>query len=164
MSSSSGAPPSWTRRGWVSLAAGFVAQTVQGEELRRIDPRTEDTLDPGLVNLLTRLREIVAARKYVALEALMLPTFRVEFDVGKGPAAFRLHWRPQSASSPMWAILERLLAMSGHSYLDTLYSLPYVVAQFPFDLDPLRYVVALKEGVNLLAEPKPDAARVGSLD
>ena len=94
----------------------------------------------------------------------MASTFRVEFKMGKGPTAFRLHWRPQSDSSPIWAILARLLALPGHRYSDTLYVLPYVCARFPFDLDPLRHVVAVKDGVNLMAEPKPDAARVGTLN
>jgi hypothetical protein len=41
--------------------------------------------------------------------------------------------------------------------------LPYVCARFPFNLDLLGHVVAIKEGVHLLAEPKADAARLGSL-
>jgi hypothetical protein len=153
-----------TRRDWIRLAAGLAAQALYGKELLRIEPPSEDGLDPALVDLVGRLRAIVAARKHLALEALMASTFRVEFKMGKGPAAFRLHWRPQSDLSPIWGILERLLALSGHRYSDTLYVLPYVCARFPFDLDPLRHVVAVKDAVSLIAEAKPDAPRVGALN
>ena len=145
------------------MALGLAVPAAHGEELRRIDPPSEEALDPLLLELLSRLRGIVAKRSYRALEALMQPTFRVEFDVGKGPAAFRRHWRSQSPDSPVWEILERLLALPGHSYSDTLYAMPYAFARFPFDLDPLRHVVAVKDSVDLLAEPRPDAQRVGSL-
>jgi hypothetical protein len=129
-----------------------------------MDPPSQDGMDPAFVNLLERLRTIVTARKHLALEALMSGTFKVEFDKGKGPAAFQLQWRPQSAASPVWGILEQLLSLPVHRYSDTLYVLPYVAARFPFDLNPLRHVVAVKDGVNLMAEPKPDAARVGTLN
>jgi hypothetical protein len=146
------------------LAAVLAVRAAKAEELRRILPPTEDRLDPALVSLITRMRGIVAERKSPALEALMQPTFRVEFDVGKGSPAFRRHWHSQSPDSPVWEILERLLALPGHSYSDTLYAKSYVFARFPFDLDPLRHVVALKEDVDLKAEAKSGAANVGSLD
>src|SRR3954447_21893490 len=164
MSSSRETGPLWTRRTWMRLAAALPAQALHGKELLRIEPPSEEGLDPALVDFVTRLKAIVAARKHLALEALMASTFRVDFDTGKGPVAFRLHWRPQSASSPIWGILERVLALPGHRYSETLYVLPYVYARFPFDLDPLRHVVAVRDGVNLMAEPKPDAARVGILN
>ena len=146
------------------LAAALAAHAAHGKELLRMDPPSQEDLDPALVNLLERLRTLVAARKHLPLEALMATTFKVDFDMGKGPAAFRLRWRPQSAASPVWPVLERLLALPGHRYSDTLYAFPYICARFPFDLDPLRHVVAVKDGVNLIAEPKSDAARVGTLN
>lgn len=156
--------PVWSRRACMRLAVGFAAHFLQAEELRRIDAPNEEALDPGLVNLLKRLRGIVAERKHVALAALMSAGFRVEFDAGKGPVAFRRQWHPESASNPIWGILDRLLAMPGHCYMDNLYAVPYVFARFPFDLDPLRHVVAVKDSVDLLAQPKTDAMRVGSIN
>jgi hypothetical protein len=155
--------PFWSRREWLLLTAGLTANAGQREDLRRILPPSEEP-DPALVRLIARLHKILAAREHLALEAMMNPVFRVEFDAGKGSAAFRRHWRPESAGSPVWDILQRLITLPAHRYSDTLYAVPYVFARFPFDLDPLRYVVAVKKEVALLAEPKPDAKRVGTLD
>src|SRR3954468_14553938 len=146
MSGSPDTELSHTRRGWIRLDAALAAaQTVRGEELPHIEPPNEEGLDPALVDFLGRMRELVAARKHVELGALMAPTFRVEFDVGKGPAAFRVQWHSQSASSAVWGILERALALPGHRYSGTLYAFPFVCARFPFDLDPLSHVVATKD-------------------
>jgi hypothetical protein len=110
------------------------------------------------------MRKIVADRDHASLEALMGPVFRVEFDVGKGPAKFRSHWHPESATSPVWEVLERLLVLPAHAYTGTLCAVPYVFSRFPFDLDPLQHVVAVKESAALLAEPRADAKQLGVLN
>ena len=75
------------------MAAGSAVFPAPGEELRRIEPPDPKPSDPALAQFLDRLQGIVVARNYVALEKLMRPEFRVEFDAGHGPAAFRSHWR-----------------------------------------------------------------------
>lgn len=150
----------WSRRGLLLLAAGVAARSAHGEELRRLDPSNAEPRDPALAAFLEHLRGIVAAHKHRALEALMRPDFRVEFDVGKGPAAFRRHWDPQSPDSPVWAILDRLLSLPGCHYSDTLFAMPYVFARFPFDLEPLAHVVAVRDEVGLLAGPSLEAPKV----
>ena len=49
------------------------------------------------------------------------------------------------------ALMERLLALPGYSYSETLFAAPYVCARFPFDLDPLAHVVAVKAAVPAVA-------------
>ncbi len=102
-------------------------------------------------------------RDYRALEHLMGPTFRVEFDAGKGPKDFEAYWRPASSKSRLWEVLEQLLSLQGTSYSETLYVLPSVYARFPVDLDPLAHIVAVREDVSLFAEPSVDGQKVGSL-
>ena len=94
----------------------------------------------------------------------MLPTFRVEFDAGKGPAAFRRRWHPESPSSALWGMLERLFSLGGTFYSETLFALPYVYTQFPAELDPLGHVVAVKAGTRLLDRPGQDGKPVETLD
>ena len=153
-----------SRRNLLSLLAGWAASVAKAEPLRRIEPPRRSNLDPGLTNLLARMSTGVKARNYAALESLMLPTFRVEFDAGKGPVAFHRYWKPQSRDSQLWEILGRLLSMPGSAYSETLYAVSYVYARFPFDLDPLRHVVATGDSVDLLAEPSREARKVGALD
>ena len=94
----------------------------------------------------------------------MLPTFKVEFDAGKGPAAFSRTWHPESPSSSLWAMLERLFSLGGTFYSPTLFALPYAFTQFPYELDPLGNVVSVKAGTRLLDQPGKDAKTVGELD
>ena len=60
-----------------------------GAEPGRMPPADEASRDAGLTALLGKIRALTAARGSDGLEALMLPTFRVEFDAGKDPAAYR---------------------------------------------------------------------------
>jgi hypothetical protein len=152
------------RREWILLAAGMLCRPVQADDWRRMPHADEAPRDPALESLLDRMRGFVAARDHRGLEALMLPEFRIEFDVGNGPRVFHGYWHPESGDSAVWGILERLLTLGGTSYSQTLYALPYVYALFPSDLDPLAYVVAVKRDAPLRAKPAPDAERVGSLD
>jgi len=90
----------------------------------------------------------------------MGPTFRVGFDGGKGPAAFRSLWKPDLESSELWPLLERLLALSGTLYSPTLFCIPYVYTRFPVDLDPLSHVVAVREEVAVRRAPAESSAIV----
>jgi len=154
----------WSRRGWMQLAAGAAGHAARAEELRYILPPNQEPRDLALAAFLERLRSIVAARSHRALEALIRPDFRVEFDGGHGPAAFRRLWKPESPDSPVWPILDRLMSLPGCHYSETLFAVPYVLARFPFDLDLLGHVVAIRDEVGLLAGPSPEAAKVASVN
>jgi len=49
----------------------------------------EASRDSALVALLSKVRGLAAQPDSQGQETLMLPTFRVEFDAGKDPAAYR---------------------------------------------------------------------------
>ena len=88
------------------------------------------------------------------------PTFRVDFDGGKGPLAFAKHWKPDTPDSAVWKILDRLLSLGGTFYTPTLFAIPYVYTKFPFDLDPFEYVVVTRDQAALRAEADPDATPI----
>jgi hypothetical protein len=160
-----GHPPSrlggaLSRRDVVRLVAGTACAAEPG----KMPPMDEASRDPGLVALLGKVRALAARRDSRGLEALMLPTFRVEFDAGKGPAAYRRRWHPESPSSALWGVLERLFSLGGTFYSATLFALPYVYTQFPAELDPLGHVVAVKASARLLDRPAPDGKPVAPLD
>jgi len=157
-------PRRFSRRDWIVLASGLTLQAAPGEELRRLAPPSDQSPDAALAILLSDLKKVVAARDHAGLTSGMAATFRVEFDSGQGPIAFRRHWKPESPSSPVWGILEHLLEIPGCAYSGTVYSKPYVCARFPFDLDRLNYIVAVKETVPLLAEPAPNAKQLAAAD
>ena len=152
-----------SRRMGLRILGALACTSVFADELRQIFPPGKDPHDAALTTLLSRMRRIVADRDPRSLEALMSYNFRVEFDVGQGPRAFRNHWLSGSHESPVWKILERLLSLDGTFYSPTLYVLPYVYARFPIDLNPLEYVVAVNKEVPLFAKPEPGAEPIGLL-
>lgn len=162
-------PPggAFSRRDVVRLAAGTlcgVAGTARAAEMMNMPPADEASRDAGLTALLGKVRSLAARHDSHGLEAMMLPTFRVEFDAGKGPAAFRRRWQPESPASALWGMLERLFSLGGTFYSGTLFALPYVYTQFPAGLDPLAHVVTVKAGTRLLDRPGQDGKPVETLD
>ena len=79
-----------------------------------------------------------------ALVAEIGPAFRVDFDGGKGPSAFRSRWRLSEPDSDLWPVLTRLLAVGGTFYSPALFAVPYVYTRFPTDLDPFEHVAVLQ--------------------
>jgi hypothetical protein len=153
-----------TRRHLLRLSAGAACGIAGAAEALRMPPADEASRDARLAALLGRMRTMAAQHDFRGLETLMLPTFRVDFDYGKGPGAFHKRWSPESRSSALWPVLRRLLWLGGTFYSPTLFALPYVYTQFPAELDPLSYVVAVKPSAHLLDSPQPDAKVVGTLD
>ena len=138
-----------TRRSWLRLAAVTVLTTSSAAparaDLRPLLPADQSARNKSLQALLGRMRTIVRHKDTRALCALMATDFKVEFDVGKGPEAFRHQWNPDASDSGVWPVLDRLLTLGGTFYSDSLFALPYVYTRFPLDLDRLSYVVATGE-------------------
>jgi hypothetical protein len=152
------------RRDLFRLLAATSCGAARAAELAKLPPTDEVSRDAALARLLTKIRTLSARHDSSGLEALMLPTFRVDFDAGKGREAFRRRWRPESPSSALWTVMERLFSLGGTFYSDTLFALPYVYTQFPAELDPLQHVVAVKAGAKLLDGPGQGGKPLATLD
>lgn len=156
-----------TRRSWLQSVATVMVASVSypsaaQDDLRSILPEDDSARDTSLLALLGTMRTIVRRKDSKALYALMAPDFKVEFDAGKGPDAFRRHWDSETSTCAVWTVLDRLLSLGGTFYSDSLFALPYVYTRFPYDLDRLRYVVATGE-VPVYAEATLASARIGVL-
>lgn len=152
-----------TRRRLIAatLGSGLLGmRATAADSIRRLDPVSEAAKDPALLKYVERLKAIVAKRDTPALLALMNPTFRVDFDGGKGPLAFAKHWKPDTPDSAVWKILDRLLSLGGTFYTPTLFAIPYVYTKFPFDLDPFAYVVVTRDQAALRPEADPEATPI----
>lgn len=154
-----------TRRDWTRLAVGAASlRTAGAQSARRMDkPGPKHQPEPALAELLNTMRGLVERRDAPGLIRLMNPRFRVEFDSGKGPAAFQQYWKPQSKESRLWSVMSRLIDLDGYEYSETLYVKPYAYARFPIDLDPLQHVVAVKDEVELREAASIDAKSAGQV-
>jgi hypothetical protein len=122
--------------------------------VRSLEPVDEARLDPSLAALISDLRAAVERRDVRGLMAQIGPAFRVDFDRGKGPAAFRSRWRLNAPDSDLWQVMGRLLSIGGTFYSPTLYAVPYVYTRFPVDLDPFGHVVVLQPHTPLRSVPE----------
>jgi hypothetical protein len=155
-----------TRRSWLRLAGTALVAASHAApahaELRTLRPEDQSQRDASLHALLGSMRAIVRRKDAKALLALMAPDFKVEFDVGKGPAVFRRHWHLEAPGSRVWPVLDRMLSLGGTFYSDSLFALPYVYTRFPHDLDRLNHVVATGE-IPMRTAANATGTRVGVL-
>ncbi len=155
-------PSHLSRRRWLSLLPAAAIHASESA-LPVLPPEDQSARDAALSALLRRIRAAAAARDCKPLEAMMLSTFRVEFDSGKGPAAFHRYWKAQSTASPLWEVLDRLFSLGGTFYSPSLFAVSYVYTHFPPNLDILGHVVALRQNIPLLAEPRMNAAQLAQV-
>lgn len=128
------------------LAAPALAQT------RRLLPVDESPRDPSLVSYLANLKAAVARQDRDALLALVHPDIKTSFGGDDGVANFH----------PEWPVLERLLRMGG-AWQGATFSVPYVFAKFPADLDAFEYAAVTGQGVWLREGPSVSARRLRPL-
>jgi hypothetical protein len=122
------------------FAAPLLAQT------RRLQAVDESRRDPSLVAYLAKLKDAVAKEDRSVLLPLVHPQIKLGFGGDDGIANFR----------PDWPLLRRLLAMGG-AWQGDLFSLPYVFAKFPEDLDAFDYAAITGKGVWLRERPSIDS-------
>jgi hypothetical protein len=111
-------------------------------QIRSLPPVDESGRDPALVEYLTKLKAAVAKQDRDALVALVDPNIKNGFGGEDGLAYF----------TPEWALLQRLLDMGG-AWSGDSFSIPYVFAKFPEDLDAFEYAAITGQGVRLRQDP-----------
>jgi len=117
------------------LSTTLFAQT------RRLPPADESGRDQTLVAYLMTFKHAVAKHDRAALLALVHPDVKLGFGGDDGIGKFQ----------PDWAVLQRLLNKGG-AWQGTAFTIPYVFAKFPEDLDAFDYAAVTGSGVWLRAE------------
>lgn len=113
---------------------------------RRLPPADEAGRDPSLVAYLAKFKDAVEKMDRGALVPLIDPGVKLGFGGEDGIANFQ----------PDWPLLQRLLRLGG-AWKAGSYSMPYVFAKFPDDLDPFDYAAVTGSGVWLRERPSADA-------
>jgi len=139
-----------TRR-WALIVLLSVAPLLA--QTRRLLPVDQSGRDPSLVAYLTKFKASVAKRDRSALVPLIDADVRLSFGSDAGVENFH----------PDWPLLDRLLALGGAWAGDT-FSIPYVFARFPDDLDAFEFAAITGQGVWLRQGPSTDTRGVSRLD
>jgi len=122
-------------------------------QTRRLLPADAAARDPKLVAYLAKFKLAVAHRDRSELFPLVAPEIKLGFGGEDGIANFK----------PDWTVLERLLSMGG-AWQGESFSLPYVFARFPADLDPFDYAAITGKGVWLREQPSSASRGIRTLD
>jgi hypothetical protein len=152
-----------------ALAALFLSQPAAARPVasgRRLQPVDEAKNDLSLVRFRAQLQAAVARRDVAALLQSTDPELRYSFGTDGGRQSFAAHFGltgTAAESSPLWAELERVLALGGAFVSPTEFCAPYVFARFPDDLDAFSYVVVTAPAAPLRQRPAPEAPMVATL-
>jgi hypothetical protein len=122
-------------------------------QTRRLLPVDQSARDPNLVAYLTKFKAAVAKRSRDELIPLVAPEIKLGFGGEDGIGNFQ----------PDWSVLDRLLSMGGAWQGDS-FSIPYVFARFPDDLDPFDYAAITGKGVWLRAQASATSRGIRTMD
>ena len=134
-------------------ALAFLLAICAPAQTRRLLPVDQSARDPKLVTYLSKFKAAVTNRSRDELSPLVAPEVKLDFGGEDGIAYFQ----------PDWPVLERLLSMGG-AWQGESFSIPYVFARFPDDLDPFDYAAITGKGVWLRAEPSVTSRGVRTMD
>ncbi|MEO5926121.1 MAG: SH3 domain-containing protein [Bryobacteraceae bacterium] len=137
-------------RRW-ALAFFFVVSA--SAQTRRLLPVDEASRDLKLVAYLAKFKEAVAHRNPEELLPLIASEIKLGFGGDDGIANFH----------PDWPALERLLSRGG-AWQGPAYSVPYVFARFPDDLDAFDYAAITGKGVWLREQATSTSRGIRTMD
>ena len=139
----------------------LAASPASAQAPRRLVPVDEAGSDPSFASFRQGLREIVRRRDLPAL--LKIVSHDVRGTGGSdGIEEFKMSWNVESADSPLWPTLQRILALGGtfaarngiHEF-----DAPYVASRWPEDLEPGDYVAITGPRV-LVRTPGPRSSAI----
>ncbi len=131
----------------------------QAVHAARLYPVDDSARDPAFHSFVKRLRSAVEARNTNALRKLVDP------EVVSGPAQddtgwakFAAKWQPDDANSTLWSALSDLLELGFIQEHPSLFVSPYLVWQFPRELDRATHLVVIRDKAALRTAPSARAS------
>lgn len=177
---------SLTRAGWRhgTLAISVVILACSGGEVAArtdsavaVDSVVMAKIDSGAQKLLprdeanesfrafrTQLLDALARKDTTFLYGILAPQIKNSFGGNEGIDGFKRLWEMDSATTPVWTALTRVLSMGGEQSDDTIFVAPYVFAFWPDSLDSFEHVAVIGSSVKVYENPVPDARALGTVD
>jgi hypothetical protein len=106
--------------------------------------------------------DALARRDTTFLYSIVAPEIRTSFGSGGGVADFKEMWKAGDPSSGVWRTLTRILQMGGKLSSDTMFTAPYVFANWPDTLDAFEHVAVTTVGAPVFAAPDTTSAVIGT--
>lgn len=141
------------------LCAGLLAflavQAVASEaQVGRLLPVDEASRDPELFMFRGRLQEAVARHDLAAVLEAIDPDIRNSFGGEGGIDEFQKQWDLPGGQSDFWHQMGLALSLGGTFYDENTFAAPYLIKNFPEDLDAFEHLVLIGSDVRVRAEPR----------
>ena len=149
----------------VVLLAGFVLPSIaQDRKLPLVD---EAAGDASWVRFKKRLQAAIDSRDKQFLLSILDRNVRNQSENTRGIAEFRKQWELDTADTPVWRELQSALQL-GSAYMrrdkgGRELCAPYVLGQWPQDVEPFNNAVVIAKETTVRAEPSNASAALGSL-
>lgn len=150
------------------LAALLVPQNhTHAQELRKLPLVDEAAADASWQSFKKRLLVAIEKRDKAFLLSILDRNVRNQDSRTRGIPTFRKQWELDTPDSPLWSELATALQLGG-AYLTRdkrpkEFCAPYLLAKWPFDLEPTDYGVIVAREALVQAEPTTSSASLGTL-
>ena len=112
----------------------------------------------------TQLLDALSRKDTAFLYGILDPVVKNSFGGDEGIDGFKRLWEMDSATTPVWTALTRVLSMGGQQADDTIFVAPYVFAFWPDSLDSFEHVAVTGSTVKVYESPLMDARALGTAD
>lgn len=137
------------------LLAVLAVQAVTSQaQVGRLLPVDEASRDPDLFQFRARLQEAVTRHDLTAVLEAIDPEIRNSFGGDGGIDEFQKQWNLPSDQSDFWHQMGLALSLGGTFYDENTFAAPYLIKNFPEDLDAFEHLVLIGSDVRVRAEPR----------
>jgi hypothetical protein len=143
------------------LIALMLPQVVMAQDVRFV-PRDEGAADAGWVRFRDRLLTAVQQRDRKFVLGVIDRNVRNGLEQPRGLDEFRRQWDTDAEDSPLWRELARALQLPSawyrHEQMPRSLCAPYVLPQWPGDVDPHAHGAITVRETDVRSEPSGTAA------
>jgi hypothetical protein len=128
----------------------------------KLQPR--DEANESFRQFRTQLLDALSRKDTTFVYGILDPVIKNSFGGDEGIDGFKRLWEMDSATTPMWTALTRVLSLGGEQSDDSIFVAPYVFAFWPDSLDSFEHVAVIGSSVKVYEQPLPDARALGTVD
>lgn len=153
----------------LAAALAFPQGALFAQELRKLPPVDEAAADVSWQSFKKRLMAAIEKRDRAFVLSILDRNVRNQDARARGIPTFRKQWELDTADSPFWSELAVALQLGG-AYMTREkekgvkeFCAPYLLARWPFDIEPTNHGAIVARDVLVQAEPSSAAESLGTL-
>jgi hypothetical protein len=126
--------------------------SLSADSARKMMPLDESAQDTSFARFRTQLLQAIQRRDTTFLYSILAAEIKNSFGGDDSIAGFRRLWRPDSAGSQVWSVLEHVLRLGAVRHGEG-FSAPYVFAKWSNQIDPFENAAIVSDRAVVRAQP-----------